>query len=314
MFHKLFSIIAQQDLDSEVDIELLRKANVLMTDNGCDTYFISALNTTIRSGKYSVCCHGLSNYNPLDSHVKLLSWRLFGLLVFLYYSNCDKKYILINSLVNIIQNNTSKRDIEIIDMFITRSSVDLDYITITKLYVFLFPNFNSKNKCKCNLLSSVSSGNVDDIHTNDTNKVNVDNVNKDLSLKYNTLVSNKSINDQSSDSFYNKSDDPKYIIMNKKTKIIMSMLDKINDIVDTSLDLDNLTKSYYLTNLICSDNNDVEYFNTLDGSFKRIQKCNNSGKQTKKVLKYESDNSDESDESELECSELDCSDNYSSDS
>ena len=101
MFYKLVSIISQQDLDSEVDVELLKKAGLLITDNECDTYFISVVGASVGIGGCSVCCHGLSNHNSVDTHVKLLTWRLFGLLVYLYYGSCYYKYKLINNLVNI---------------------------------------------------------------------------------------------------------------------------------------------------------------------------------------------------------------------
>jgi hypothetical protein len=308
MFYKLLSVISQQDLDTEVDIELLRKEGIFTSDQECDNYFISANNTTIKSGNYSVCCHGLSNYNSKNNHVKLITWRLFGLLVFLYHSECEKKYSLINTLVNIIQNNSSKSDIHKIKLFVSASSVDLDFNTTTRLSVFLFQSPN-KNVCNCTGSNIMNTNNT---MNNFLNSVNT-NQGLDTSVNDSTPVINTPLNlpksildDQLSDVFYNKREDEETIIKTNRCKLLNTMFNKLNNIVnkcEETHDLDSLTKAYYLMNIMSQDYKSNNYFTSLSGEFEVLSKSGDHDKQTKKILKYESDNSDDSDDTEICCSE-----------
>ena len=239
MFHKVVSLLSKQNLDDNVDINLLKEECMLISDvgklNNCGAIFVNINEYSPAINKRYICCHGKQDYEHIDTHNKLISWRLFGIINFIYYSGGDTKISLINNLLNIIDNNKDMSDEDVIERFITSSQTELDYKLLSSLSTFIF-----KSKPQSVHYHSTNEDKLSETYYNNTEETNQNEFN---------------------------------LIQSNRYKILNSLFNRLNNIINDETEtkgVGHLTECYYLLNIMSQDNTNIRYFNDLDGEIKII--------------------------------------------
>jgi len=243
MFHKVVTLLSKQNLNDNVNIDLLKSEGILINNdqsNNCNTNFIIFNEYILGPGKYSICCHGRTNYDNIKLHDKLISWRLFGIINYLYYSDESSKASLINNLINIINKNKELNDDIIINNFIISSQTDLSYKILSNLSMFIYNTRSSINQ-----IQNTNEDKLSEFYYNNQNEL---------------------------------SKDEKSIITVNKCKILNSLFNRLDDIINDETKTDNvdqLTKGYYLLSIMIQDNSSLKFFNNLNDTIKILDKENN---------------------------------------